>query len=74
MDLREVKERVSGISSSDLLTVIMQRRAEVDDMHTYMLCDELEMRDGVDAIHINPYEIVELPSIEGPATVFVVTD
>lgn len=74
MDLREVKERVSGISSKDLLTVIMQRKAEVDDMHTYMLCDELEMRDGVDAIHINPYEIVELPSIEGPATVFVVTD
>lgn len=74
MDLREVKERVSDISSRDLLTVIMQRKAEVDDMHTYMLCDELEMRDGVDAIHINPYEIVELPSIEGPATVFVVTD
>lgn len=74
MNLREVKERVSGISSRDLLTVFMQRKAEVDDMHTYMLCDELEMRDGVDAIHINPYEIVELPSIEGPATVFVVTD
>lgn len=74
MDLREVKERVSGISSRDLLTVIMQRKAEVDDMHTYILCDELEMRDGVDAIHINPYEIVELPSIEGPATVLVVTD
>ena len=74
MDLREVKERVAGISSRDLLTVIMQRKAEIEDMHTYMLCDELEMRDGVEAIHINPYEIAEVPSIEGPATVFVVTD
>lgn len=74
MDLREVKERVAGISSRDLLTVIMQRKAEIEDMHTYMLCDELETRDGVAAIHINPYEVVELPSVEGPATVFVVTD
>lgn len=41
MDLREVKERVAGISSRDLLTVIMQRKAEIEDMHTYMLCDEL---------------------------------
>lgn len=73
MNLREVKERVADISSRDLLTVIMQRQAEIEDMHTYMLCDELETRDGVDAIHIDPYEVVELSGVEGPATVYIVT-
>ncbi len=73
MNLLEVKEKVDGVSTRDLLTVIMQRKADIEDMHTYMLCDELEIRTGVETIHVDPYEIVELPSIEGPASVFIVT-
>lgn len=73
MNLLEVREKVDGISTRDLLTVIMQRKADIEDMHTYMLCDELETRTGVETIHVDPYEIVELPSIEGPASVFIVT-
>lgn len=73
MGLQEINDMVAGVSSRDLLTIIMQRKSGLRDVFTYMLCDELETHEGVETMHVEPYDVVELPKVEGPASVFIVT-
>lgn len=41
---------------------------------TYDLCRELTKREGVEVIFVEPHAKSDIQQIEGPATIFIVTD
>lgn len=51
----------------------MKIEDRIGELSTKALCDELARRDGVEAIVLDPYEVVAVEA-DGPAVIFVVND
>ena len=69
------------IDTKDLINVLMRKKMTIADIPTYILCDELERRTGVDVIEVDPYVDATVvvdgaieAAVNGPAVIYVVTD
>lgn len=51
----------------------MKADIELKDVPTYRLCEELECREGVETVCVEPHESTVI-SVEGCAVVFIVVD
>lgn len=74
-------EELDEIDARDLINQLIRRKMTIADIPTYVLCDELERRTGVDVIDVDPYANVTIVvydgkkiAINGPAGIYVVTD
>ena len=61
------------IDNKDLIRELFRRKMKIEDIPTYVLCDELERREGVKVVDVAPYEEKDI-HVEGWATVFIVID
>ena len=62
-----------NMSTKDLIKALLHRQIAISDIPTFVLCEELERRSGVETVWVDPYTIKDL-SVEGCAIVYVVRD
>lgn len=62
-----------NLSTKDLIKVLLRRRIAISDIPTFVLCEELEHRSGVESVWVDPHTVKDI-SVEGCAIVYVVRD
>lgn len=62
-----------NLSTKDLIKVLLHRRIAISDIPTFVLCEELERRSGVESVWVDPHTVKDI-SVEGCAIVYVVRD
>lgn len=72
---------LNEIDTRDLINALIRRRIAIADIPTYVLCEELETRTGVDLIDVDPHADAAIVIdngkqivVNGPAAIYVVTD
>ena len=61
------------IDTHALIRAIMRRKMTLEDIPTFVLCDELERRECTETIWVGPHEEKDI-HIDHLATVLIVTD
>lgn len=64
---------LDNLSTKDLIKVLLHRQVAISDIPTFVLCEELERRSGVESVWVDPNTVKDI-SIEGCAIVYVVRD
>lgn len=62
-----------NLSTKDLIKVLLRRQIAISDIPTFVLCEELEHRSGVETVWVDLHTVKDI-SVEGCAIVYVVRD
>lgn len=64
---------LDDIDTQALIRAILRRKMTIEDIPTFVLCDELARRECTETIWVDPYEEKDI-HVEGFATVYIVVD
>lgn len=64
---------LDNLSAKDLIKALLHRQIAISDIPTFVLCEELQRRSGVETVWVDPHAVKDI-RVEGCAIVYVVRD
>ena len=61
IDAERIKKQVETLDNKELIWALLDRRVKLSDVPTFVLCDELRRREGVEEIYVEPHEHKNIP-------------